>query len=245
MHWFRSYGKEACRKNGVTVKRSWCHFLTLLITLFMITINKWVGVTSLINFYNTTKQDGKPTSNGRPCFITVLILQQQMLISFTVHPIHVLQQSRHDHRSFISTLVKELLKAGSTVRLMSGPVGNPFRCDAQAQHRFTYILTKHCVLCKSKKKYKRSDKLCIKFDVPLCFTHDRDCFAQCHLPSCDTIRGKYMKNESIIRYVTTIDFSYYIYQTEIFENHKKKWLDTKIVDLKNLIVNKVVIYYLH
>ena len=47
---------------------------------------------------------------------------------------------------------------------------------------------KYCVLCKSNKKYKRSDKLCIKCDVLVCFTHDHDCFAQWHIPSCDTIR---------------------------------------------------------
>ena len=77
-------------------------------------------------------------------------------------------------------------------------------------------------------------KLCIKCDVPLCFTRDRDCFAQWRLPSCDTIRGKHLKNQSIINYVTTIDFSYlYIYQTKIFENlNKKKVVGAKIVDLE-------------
>ena len=85
--------------------------------------------------------------------------------------------------------MKELLKVGLTARLMSSPVGRSFRCDARAQHKLTYGPMKYCVLCKSKKKYKQSDKLCVKCDVPLCFTHDCDCF-----PSCDTIRGKYMKN---------------------------------------------------
>ena len=119
-----------------------------------------------------------------------------MLTSFHRSSMHVSQQSRHNYRFFISTLVKELLKAGSTARLMSRPVGRPFQCDARAQHRLIYGPTKYCVLCKSKKKYKRSGKLCIKCGVFLCFTHDRDCFARWHLPSCDTMRGKTMKTKA-------------------------------------------------
>ena len=124
--------KMHVKKMEVTVKWSCCQFPTV----FMITTNKWVELTSLINVYNTTKQDSKPTSIGRPCFITVLMLQQQMLTSFT------------DYQFLYH--MEELLKAGSTARLMSRPGGRPFQCDARAQHRLTYGPTKYCVLCKSK-----------------------------------------------------------------------------------------------
>ena len=107
---------------GVAVKRSWCKFLT-----FMITTNKWVELTSLINFYNATKLDGKQQVL-EDLFLLVNIGTTNVY-SFTDHQF-LSQQSRHDHRSFISKLVKELLKAASTAHLILWV----FHFDALLEH---------------------------------------------------------------------------------------------------------------
>ena len=84
--------------------------------------------------------------------------------------------------------MKDLLQMASLAPPPSSPAGRPPRSGVRAVHRIAYRSErKYCVFCKSKRSYKLTDKIYMF----LCFTHERNCFADLHSPSCDGIQDKY------------------------------------------------------
>ena len=101
------------------------------------------------------------------------------------------QRTQCDHKKIIAELVRETLEA-STATPISPSVGRPSRSPVRAQHRPAHVdKRKYWVMCKYEKKYKLTDKQCVQCKVFLCFTNNRDCFAEWHHPLNNQIHDKY------------------------------------------------------
>ena len=100
------------------------------------------------------------------------------------------QRSKYDHKKFLADLVNDLLSASMLTTPVVSPMGRCPRSDVRAPHRLTFGNgRKYCVLCKSKKLYNRTEKFCVKCNVYLCFSRERDCFAEWHSPHTDGLRN--------------------------------------------------------
>lgn len=109
--------------------------------------------------------------------------------------------SKYDHKVFIGQLVRDLLNISSLAPPPSSPVGRPPRSSVRAEHRLAYSQEhKYCVMCKGTRNYKLTEKFCIKCEVFLCFTHDRNCFANWHNPRGTSLHYYYIDKKGLIHF---------------------------------------------
>ena len=102
------------------------------------------------------------------------------------------ERNKCDHKTFVTELIKDLASYyNSSATSTTNPAHRPARSDVRAPHRLQYQETYgYCAACKMQKRpYNKTDKYCIACNVPLCFTHARDCFSEWHSPSFDGRRA--------------------------------------------------------
>ena len=131
----------------------------------------------------------KHTNIGKLSFIIVLICVTNAYVLYR-ESLPAEERKKYDHKTFITELIKDLATYYDSSAVGVTSAHRPSRSDVRAPHRLQFQETyAYCAACKIQKRpYNKTDKYCIACNVPLCFTHARDCFSEWHSSSFDDRR---------------------------------------------------------